>query len=93
MRLFLHEDVTWVGVDTDASMARERATLKDPKQVLPKIMRSTPRKFIENIARTPEARSETFENVRIDTDGDIAQVLFDYSFMRDNFRNNWGKES
>lgn len=93
MRLFLHEDVTWVGVDTDASMARERATLTDPKQVLPKIMCSTPRKFIEHIARTPEARSETFENVRIDTDRDIAQVLFDYSFIRDNYRNNWGKES
>lgn len=93
MRLFLREDITWVGVYTDGSVARYRASLKDPAQPSPKTNAATPRKFIESIARAPEARTETFENVRIDTDGEMAQVLFDYSFMVGDYRNNWGKES
>jgi len=93
MRLFLREDITWVGVYTDGSVARYRASLKDPQQATPKTEGGTPRKFIESIARAPEARTETFENVRIDTDGEMAQVLFDYSFMVGDYRNNWGKES
>lgn len=93
MRLFLREDITWVGVYTDGSVARYRASQKDPKEPSPKTESSTPRKFIEKIVRAPEARTETFENVRIDTDGEMAQVLFDYSFMVGDYRNNWGKES
>lgn len=93
MRLFLREDITWVGVYTDGSVARYRAGLKDPNEQTPKTSGGTPRKFIESIARKPEARTETFENVRIDTDGEMAQVLFDYSFMTDGYRSSWGKES
>lgn len=93
LRLFLREDITWVGVYTEGSVARYRAGLKDPKEPSPKTSGGTPRKFIENIIRAPEARTETFENVRIDTDGEMAQVLFDYSFMVGDYRNNWGKES
>lgn len=94
MRLFLHEDITWVGVYTDASVARYRASLKDPAQPTPKAQSGgTPRRFIESIARAPEARTETFDIVRIDTDGEMAQVLFDYSFMIGDYRSNWGKES
>ena len=93
MRLFLREDITWVPVYTDASVARYRASLKDPAQPVPKVQGGTPRKFIESIARSPEARSETFDNVRIDTDGEMAQVLFDYSFLVGDYRSAWGKES
>lgn len=93
MRLFLREDITWVGVYTDGSVARYRAGLKDPKEPTPKTSGGTPRMFIESIARKPEPRRETFENVRIDTDGEMAQVMFDYSMMIGDYRNNWGKES
>lgn len=93
MRLFLREDITWVSVYTDGSVARYRASLKDPTQPVPKVQGGTPRKFIESIARAPEARTETFENVRIDTDGEMAQVLFDFSFMVGDYRSAWGKES
>jgi len=93
MRLFLREDITWAGVYTDGSVARYRAGLKDPTRPVPKVQVATPRKFIDSIARDPEANTETFENVRIDTDGEMAQVLFDYSFMVGNYRNNWGRES
>jgi ketosteroid isomerase-like protein len=93
MRLFLREDITWVGVYTDGSVARYRANLKDPKEPTPKTSGGTPRMFIESIARKPEPRIETFENVRIDTDGEIAQVLFDFSMMIGDYRSSWGKES
>lgn len=93
LRLFLREDITWVGVYTDGSVARYRAGLKDPKEPTPKTSGGTPRMFIESMARKPEARTETFENVRIDTDGEMAQVLFDYSFMVGDYRSSWGKES
>ncbi|MEN3275548.1 MAG: hypothetical protein V7631_1338 [Massilia sp.] len=94
MQLFLREDITWTAVYTDASVGRYNATLTDPKAPrTPKVQSGSPRKFIESIARAKESRSETFSNVRIDTDGDVAQVWFDYTFMMDDYRNNWGKES
>ena len=94
MRLFLREDITLVGVYTDGSVARYNASLTEPTQPRGvKTSGGTPRKFIESIARAPEPRTETFENVRIDTDGDVAQVWFDYRFMVGDYANNWGKES
>lgn len=94
MQLFLRDDITWTGVYTDGSVDRYNASLKDPKEARsPKVQASTPRKFIEKIARAPEARTETFSNVRIDTDGEVAQVWFDYAFMVGDYKNNWGKES
>ena len=35
---------------------------------------------------------ETFSNVRIDSDGDVAAVSFDYSFLSNDQPTNWGKE-
>lgn len=94
MTLFLREDITWTAVYTDASVERYNASLKDPNEPRGrKVESASPRKFIERIARAKEARTETFSNVRIDTDGEVAQVWFDYSFMVGAYRNNWGKES
>ena len=94
MPLFLREDISWVGVYTDGSVERYHARLKDPKAPRPpRSFSSTPRRFIENIARSTDSRAETFSNVRIDTDGDVAQVWFDYSYLIGDYRNNWGKES
>ena len=45
--------------------------------------------FMKNPARV----EETFDNVRIDSDGDVAQVWFDYSFNEAGYKANWGKES
>lgn len=94
LSLFLHEDITWVGVYTDGTVERHNAGLADPgapRRI--KISGGTPRKFIERIAQGPESRTETISNVRIDTDGDVAQVWFDYSFLIGDYKNNWGKES
>ncbi|HEX9173404.1 MAG TPA: hypothetical protein VF861_12140 [Telluria sp.] len=94
MGLFQREDITWAGVYTDGSVERWNASLKDP--TVPRATKyhpGTPRRFIESIARSRDIREETFSNVRIDTDGEVAHVWFDYTMMVGNHRNNWGKES
>lgn len=94
MGLFLREDITWTGVFTDASVDRFYAKRKDPKLPRPpKYFSDSPRQFIEGIAKAAGPEEETFSNVRIDTDGDVAQVWFDYSFVVGDYKQNWGKES
>jgi hypothetical protein len=51
------------------------------------------RSFIEGIVANTPRSEEKFENVRIDTDGDIASVYFDYSFHADDRKSNYGKEA
>ncbi|MCS0592003.1 nuclear transport factor 2 family protein [Massilia norwichensis] len=94
LRLFTKEDITWIGVTTDASVemlyaSRPRPEMKRP----PKLFPGTLRGFIDAVAKDPTPQEEVFSNVRIETDGDIAQVWFDYIFMEGSYRANWGKES
>lgn len=94
LKLFLKEDITWTGATTDASIERLYATRPDPKLPRPKKnFISSPRRFIESIVKDTVRLEETFSNVRIDSDGEVAQVWFDYSFNIGNYRQNWGKES
>lgn len=48
--------------------------------------------LIDEALATTETREERFSKLRIDTDGDIASVLFDYEFLAAGKRTNWGKE-
>ena len=94
MKLFLREDITWAAAFDDASLERIKARRKDKSLPDPKkTFSGSPREFIEDIARAEAPLRETFENLRIDTDGDVAQVWFDYSFMAGDYRENWGKEA
>lgn len=93
MQLFLREDISWTVVYTDDSVRRYNAGLKDTATPLAtKVQRASPRAFIESIARSRQVKSETFSNVRIDTDGEVAHVWFDYAFMTGDYKNAWGKE-
>ncbi|MQA18202.1 Cif family virulence factor [Rugamonas rivuli] len=95
MGLFLREDVTWTATYTDASVERYNASIKDTKEPVAIRVQAggSPRKFIDSIAKNKAPQSETFSNVRIDTDGDIAHVWFDYTFMIGTYKSAWGKES
>ena len=93
MKLFYSEAIPWIGVTTDKTMARERAEEPDMPPQKKLSAGSNPRKFIEGIAKSQELVEEKFDNVRIDSDGDVAQVWFDYSFNRGGYKANWGKES
>jgi hypothetical protein len=95
LKLFYSESIPWIGVTTDKSLARENASKPDPK--MPDVKKlytsGNPKFFIENIAKNPARIEEKFDNVRIESDGDVAQVWFDYSFNKDGYMSNWGKES
>lgn len=94
LRLFLKEDITWTGVTTDATIERLYANRPDPQMKKPfKFFSSSPRRFISSIVKDKEKIDETVSNARIDSDGDVGQVWFDYSFVRGGYKENWGKES
>ncbi|MBO1750167.1 nuclear transport factor 2 family protein [Stenotrophomonas indicatrix] len=48
--------------------------------------------LIDEAVATAEPREEKFFNTRIDTDGDVASVSFDYSFHANGVKANWGRE-
>lgn len=93
MQLFLREDTTWITSVKESSrdlmLARHPDKPRPPKTDVP----GTPRTFIDFIAARSARSEETFDNVRIDTDGEVAQVWFDYFFKLDNYAANWGKEA
>ena len=95
MKLFYNDKTSWIGVKTDTSLARQIARTTDPAKPAPKKMfdSGTPLEFIDDIVAEKEPSEEKFMNVRIDSDGDVAQVWFDYSFNIDGYKSNWGKES
>jgi hypothetical protein len=94
LKLFLKDDITWAGVTTDASLEMMYANRPKPEMSRPKkFFNSTPRQFIDFVAKDPAKVEETFSNVRIDTDGEVALVWFDYTFMAGAYKENWGKES
>jgi hypothetical protein len=95
MKLFFSETIPWIGVVTDKSLAAAKAKKTDASRPDPKkiFSASNPKQFIEGIVGDKEINEEKFDNVRIDTDGDVAQVWFDYSFNYDGYKANWGKEA
>ena len=94
LKLFTSENITWSGVLPDASIQVLYASRPKPEMPPPhKVFSSNPREFIDFIARHPGRIEETFANVRIDSDGDVAQVWFDYAFIYGDYKQNWGKES
>src|SRR5438067_3255277 len=93
MKLFLKADITWSGVTTDASIKMLYASRPRPEMAPPsKVFMSSPSQFIDFVANAPAPLEETFSNVRIESDGEVAQVWFDYTFMAGAYKQNWGKE-
>lgn len=96
LKLFLKPDIPWIAVSGDKTLARQIASQKTNSQ-MPKpgklLPADNPKDFIDWISNSQEPIEETFANVRIDTDGDIAQVWFDYSFKVAGYKQNWGKEA
>jgi serine beta-lactamase-like protein LACTB len=86
-QLFHKGPVTWVGVYKDATykeLLKKDSTMKNYKL-------SNYKTWFRSIT-TPPLRREDFNNVEIIEDGSVASVTFDYSFWRENNKNNWGKE-
>lgn len=95
MTVFYSNAIPWIGVTTDQSLARMKAAKTDPGGPDPVkfFADSNPKDFIEAMSTSKDALEETFDNIRIDTDGDIAQIWFDFSFKVNGYKTNWGKEA
>jgi hypothetical protein len=95
MTLFLKPDIPWIGVMTDQTLARQNAAGPDTntRKVAKLFTGDNPNDFIKWISENKSPIEETFDNVRIDTDGDVAQVWFDYTFKDAGYKQNWGKEA
>jgi Domain of unknown function (DUF4440) len=90
LALFADGPVTWRSVDSDALLAKEGWA--NPKAAYDPAR--TPRSFIERIAHSPESREEeTFSNIRIEHDEDIAAITFDFTYRVNDRSINEGKES
>ncbi len=89
MSLFADGPVIWQGVDSDTLLVKSgQANAKaafDPAR--------TPRTFIEGIAKRPQTVEETFSNIRIDHDEDVAAVTFEFTYRVEGRSINEGKES
>ncbi|KFN42583.1 YybH family protein [Arenimonas oryziterrae] len=92
LALFAPGTVSWQSVNSDATVQRYR--VKNP--TLGKVRSNpghNPLSFIDNIVADKESTEETFNNIRIDSDGDVAAVSFDYVFIGNGVASNYGQES
>ena len=85
------EDIGWQFVSEDVRLEHIRKTKPDAIKA-----RQIPSNnfvgLIDSAVATTEPREETFSNVKIETDGEIASVSFDYTFLANGVKTNWGKE-
>ena len=85
------EDIGWQFVSEDTRLVHIRKTKPDAIKAR-QIPGNNFISLIDGAIATKEPREETFSNVSIDTDGEIASVSFDYTFLANGTTTNWGKE-
>jgi len=73
--------------------ASDWATLKARNPQARKVVPSSWKKFAEWVQNSDKAVEERFYNVRIETNGAVAAVWFDFDFLVDGRINNRGSES
>jgi len=87
--LFLQDHDSWLSVFDAPTLAKARQRHPDIK----KVVRSTRQKFAEFVQASPNAIEERFYNVRIDTNGAVGSVYFDFDFLEDGKVTNRGAET
>ena len=80
---------SWFRVLDQASLASVRAKNPEAKQINP----GSYEEFAKFLGTTSSALEETFDNVRIETDGTVGMVWFDYRFIKDGKQTNHGRET
>lgn len=90
--LLFSEDIPWTSVMDARKLDQVREKKPEAKRVYPSAGKG-PIEFIDSIVADKERQEEKFENVRIESDGNIASVWFDYSYHDGAKKTNWGKES
>jgi hypothetical protein len=87
--LFLPTNNSWIAVPTEATYRIVHA--KHPKAR--RFMPGSYTEFVDFISTSPERMEETFSNVRIETDGAVASVYFDFVFLSNGEQQNRGSET
>jgi len=87
--LFLQDHDSWLSVADEAKWAKVKALNPHARKVFP----SSWKKFSEFIQTADKQVEERFYNVRIDTNGAVAAVWFDFDFLIDGKVTNRGSES
>ena len=87
--LFLQDHDSWLSVADDAVWAKVKA--RNPKAR--KVSSSTWKKFANMIQTSDKPLEERFYNLRVDTNGAVASVWFDFDFLEDGKVTNRGSES
>ena len=88
-KLFLQDHDSWLSVADDAKWAKVKA--RNPQA--PKVFPSSWKEFSTFIQEAKMPVEERFYNVRIDTNGAVASVWFDFDFLVDGKVTNRGSES
>jgi len=89
--LFVNPDLPWQSVLSNESLVEVRSgdPQKDKLRFNPN---NNPTSFIDFVVTSKATSEETFSNVSIDGDGDVATVAFDYTFLANGRATNSGKE-
>lgn len=85
------QDIGWQFVSEDVRLQDIRKAKPDAIKAR-KIPANNFIALIDGAVASPKPREEKFFNTKIETDGDVASVSFDYSFHDDGEKTNWGKE-
>ena len=85
------EDIGWQFVSEDTRLAHIRKTKPDAIKAR-QIPSNNFISLIDGVVATTEPREETVSNISVDTDGEIASVSFDYTFLANGKQTNWGRE-
>ncbi len=86
------DEVTWQWVVDDVGIAMLRKRKPDARKSV-HVPGENYLSFIDSIVKS-DARpaEEKFSGVKVDTDGEVASVNFDYSYLADGKETNWGRE-
>jgi ketosteroid isomerase-like protein len=85
------DQIGWQYVSEDTRLAHIRKTKPDAIKAR-RIPGNNFISLIDSAVAAKEPHEEKFSNIKIDTDGEIASVSFDYEFYEGKSRTNWGKE-
>ncbi len=85
------EDIGWQFVSEDVRLQDIRRTKPDAIKAR-QIPSNNFISLIDNAVASSTPKEEVFSNPKIETDGDAASLTFDYTFLSDGVKQNWGKE-
>ncbi|MCS0588975.1 nuclear transport factor 2 family protein [Massilia norwichensis] len=89
--LFLQDHDSWLVVAAvdDATWA----TVKERNPKARRVLADSRKQFVEFVQNNPKSIEERFYNVRIDTNGAVGSVWFDFDFVQDGKVTNRGSET